>query len=398
MKYCWSAFFLMMTLWAPNIAAQSMCRTLDYGEARGQIEDPRLDEASGLATSWRNAGILWTHNDSGDSARLFAIDETGAVKGVFTLGVSARDWEDMAVGPCPQAESCVYVADIGDNDNEYPEVRIHRFAEPLVDGTTPPEVEVADVETFTFTYEGGPRNSETLLVHPVSGDVYVVDKTTGDPNGLWRVPLDANPIVARKVASFDLGEVGFIGGRVTGGDFSPDGDEVTIRTYSVVYTFCGADVVQAFQSPPSRIVGFDLFQAETLTYTRDGSAIWVTSEQQGTSTNPIPLVRMAFDQPIEPADVGTSADTGAASQPDAAAPMADAGPPPPDVKIIDEPGPKERGCSCKNAKARTSAGGLGLLVMLVVVGRLRRRQNREAFGALESDEPPEVIVRKSERF
>ncbi len=47
----------------------------------GLIQNLAIDEASGLAHSRRNPGILYTQNDSGDAPRVFAIDEQGYSKG-----------------------------------------------------------------------------------------------------------------------------------------------------------------------------------------------------------------------------------------------------------------------------------------------------------------------------
>ena len=98
----------------------------------GLLESPetvRLDvaplvEASGLAVSRTNEGVLWAHNDSGDTARVFAFGEDGGRLGTFKLvGAGATDWEDMALGPDvddagdPVADrDALYVADFGDND------------------------------------------------------------------------------------------------------------------------------------------------------------------------------------------------------------------------------------------------------------------------------------------
>ncbi len=41
-----------------------------------------INEASGLAASRRNDGVLYTHNDSGDTGRVFAITTQG-----FTVGI-----------------------------------------------------------------------------------------------------------------------------------------------------------------------------------------------------------------------------------------------------------------------------------------------------------------------
>ncbi len=87
------------------------------------IEDRNIREASGLVKSKLNSdvkthkhAIFWTHNDSGDRARVFAIrvdgdgapassknnvEETAAavsvVAEVTILNAGARDWEDLAL-------------------------------------------------------------------------------------------------------------------------------------------------------------------------------------------------------------------------------------------------------------------------------------------------------------
>ena len=83
----------------------------------GTIASPSVVEASGIAASWRVNGVWWVHNDSGDSARVFAIGSDGRDLGEFALsGATAVDWEDIVAGPGPAfAVSYLYLADIGDN-------------------------------------------------------------------------------------------------------------------------------------------------------------------------------------------------------------------------------------------------------------------------------------------
>ena len=87
------------------------------GVNQGNIDTPLITEASGLAGSRVNPGVLWTHNDSGGLPRVFALDLTGHLLGTWNLpGVNANDYEDIAVGPGPEAGvSYLYVGDIGDN-------------------------------------------------------------------------------------------------------------------------------------------------------------------------------------------------------------------------------------------------------------------------------------------
>src|SRR5215213_1725953 len=81
----------------PSDEASATCRTVQPS----QPLPATLHESSGLAVSHRQAGVLWTHNDSGDGAELFAVDVSGRALGTSRItGAENEDWEDVAVGPC----------------------------------------------------------------------------------------------------------------------------------------------------------------------------------------------------------------------------------------------------------------------------------------------------------
>jgi hypothetical protein len=97
----------------------------EQAEVLLRIDDPRVVESSGLVASRRHAGVLWTHNDSGDAARLFAIGRDGRVLATLRLaGVQARDWEAMAVGRDDRGAPALFVGDIGDNQGVWPSVSV----------------------------------------------------------------------------------------------------------------------------------------------------------------------------------------------------------------------------------------------------------------------------------
>ena len=74
----------------------------------GTLQSPELDETSGLVVSAKNPGTLWLNNDSGDSARVFAVTPNGALQGIYPLeGATAIDWEDLAIGSRPEGEHAV---------------------------------------------------------------------------------------------------------------------------------------------------------------------------------------------------------------------------------------------------------------------------------------------------
>ena len=61
-------------LMCPGVSGQQ-CPTFHPGTQVGTVAHGSLDEISGLVVSRQNAGVLWVHNDSGDSARVFAMND-----------------------------------------------------------------------------------------------------------------------------------------------------------------------------------------------------------------------------------------------------------------------------------------------------------------------------------
>src|SRR5687768_5036606 len=57
----------------------------DRARARvtGTIDIETLGEASGIVASRAQTGVLWTHNDSSGSARIFALNVSGNLLGTF---------------------------------------------------------------------------------------------------------------------------------------------------------------------------------------------------------------------------------------------------------------------------------------------------------------------------
>ena len=52
---------------------------------RGSVENSAIREASGLVASRKNPGVLWTHNDAGNSNRLYALNSQGRTLGSYSL-------------------------------------------------------------------------------------------------------------------------------------------------------------------------------------------------------------------------------------------------------------------------------------------------------------------------
>src|SRR5262249_7387635 len=124
---------------ADSGSAEIQCPTYGPAVEAGTVDSDAIFEASGLVASRAHSGVWWVHNDSGDSARVFAISSEGALLGTFQLaGASAQDWEDIALGPGPKSGvDYLYLGDIGDNGEARENIVVWRLEEPAVEVASP---------------------------------------------------------------------------------------------------------------------------------------------------------------------------------------------------------------------------------------------------------------------
>lgn len=291
---------LAFGLLSPSPAEAQDCPPYeDGGEKKGRIQSDDLGESSGLAASRRHDGLFWTHNDSGNEPVLFLYRPDGAVVATARIpGARAKDWEDMAIGPCTATsspkgtEQCIYLGDIGDNKEKRDSAHILKFPEPDLPEERPASFSVDDFERIDFQYAGGPRDSETLMVHPETAKIYVIQKNNSVEAPVFRVPNrptgDSEMRTAEKFAELRIARG--LGRQVTAGDISPDGREFTIRTYVKVYTYCAETeepFETAFSASPVISQPRLTIQSEALAYDATDDYIWFTSEGKYP-----PIVRM----------------------------------------------------------------------------------------------------------
>ncbi|MFI8963856.1 WD40 repeat domain-containing protein [Streptomyces sp. NPDC053493] len=261
------------------------------------IEDPRITESSGLAASRAHPGIYWTHNDQ-DAPLVYGVDSrTGRTVATLTMkGVGTpRDMEAIAVGP----DGDIYVGDIGDNlDGSWDHVWIYRFPEPrqLKDQTV-------RATQYEVKYADGARNAEALMVHPKTGRVYIASKRESG-GGLYEGParLTASGTnVFRRVDDVPW---------VTDGAFSPAGDRLVLRGYLMAKEYAWKDGRLADDGTPAGAPFQG--QAESVTYTADGSAFMFGSEGKKSR-----VVRVDRQDTGSPSD-GTPSERPRGSSPSAA--------------------------------------------------------------------------------
>lgn len=274
----------------------SACRAA-YGPAGlvCRFADSDIDESSGIEHSARSDAYFFTHNDSGDSPRFFAVDLQGRTLATFKVpGARNVDWEDLAGVQDAQGQPALVFGDIGDNGARRKEVSLYRVPEPIVDVRgTARKGESATAERFDLRYPDGARDAETLMADP-QGRLYIVSKSPGG-SSVYAAP---HPLVSGKTNILrKIGDISFLSfpsqtrhlrdqiSRLlaTGGAISPDGRRMVIRTYTDAYEWDlpGGSVAAALKKKPRQVKLPEMRQGEAICYTRDGRALWTSSEGEG---------------------------------------------------------------------------------------------------------------------
>jgi len=250
-----------------------------------------IRESSGVAASRAHAGILWTHNDSGEPL-LYAVDAEGRTVGrVRVAGAAVEDWEDVARAPCPAGGDCLYVADIGDNDAERPFVTVYRVPEPA-----PGAARSAAATAIRLRYPDGSHDAEAMFV--LDGAIHVVTKGESGPIAIYRASPEAAgaETTLRRVRELSPEKVKRPE-RVTSADASADGRWIALRTLREVSLYPAAELLGGGPALPLRVDVRSLGeeQGEGLAFTPDGS-ILLTSEG-GDDDEPATFARLACSLP-----------------------------------------------------------------------------------------------------
>lgn len=258
------------------------------------LKDSSVRESSGLAGSRNMPGLYWTHNDSGDGPFIYAFDTRGVRKGVWRVaGASAYDWEDIAAGPGPvPGKNYLYIGDIGDNQEKRSEITVYRVPEPVLSTQSDAKgknslTEPADA--IRLRYPDGAHDAEALLVHPVTGNVYIVTKIPFANPGIYEAAAPLKPgktITLTRIGTLEVPSL--LGGIITGGAISPDGRRVAFCDYLQGYEAVLANAESSFHEiwkRPLRAISLGRRkQGEAITYRLDSKALLATSEG-----SPMPL-------------------------------------------------------------------------------------------------------------
>ena len=263
------------------------------GEAviAGNLENPKINEASGLASSRLYPGLLWTINDGGDDPLLYAVGIDGADLGTYRVaGAKNFDWEALASFRW-QDTAYLLIADVGDNWEQRQTVTIYVVKEPAITATGIDNGKSVKIAwQIRFTYEDGPLDCEAVAVDTARQRVFLLSKRRLTPvlYELALQPIDQDTIaIAHRLTTVPHFNW------ATGMDLTPDGLSAVVLTYNNGYLFKrrqNEDWSNAFKRKPQRLRFNRLYQQEAVSFGFYGKSVFVTSERI-----PAPLVRIDLE-------------------------------------------------------------------------------------------------------
>jgi len=265
-----------------------------FGEAMvaGNLANPQIKEASGMAPSRLYPTVLWVINDGGNDAMLYAVGIDGADLGTFRVdGARNHDWEALASFQL-QGTSYLLIADVGDNWEQRQNSFLYVIEEPSITKTAlSDETPVSIAWHIRFTYEDGPRDCEAVAVDAARQRVLLLSKRSRPPV-LYELPLQ--PVEGDAIAAAQRVTAVPHFNWPTAMDLSNDGLAALVLTYNSVYLFLrrpDEDWSTVFEKQPQRLQFAQLDQQEAACFGFYGKSVYVTSEKR-----PAPLIRIDLEE------------------------------------------------------------------------------------------------------
>lgn len=231
------------------------------------LDTTLIDESSGLCASSNHPHIYWTHNDSGDTPRIFAIDKENPARSrtIRIKGADHVDWEAIASLDAKH----LIIGDFGNNYSLREDLKLYVIPEP--DPDTREEVSVERVIPFRYEDQTsllGKRNFDCEAMFVREGRIYLLSKHRSDTaTTLYR--LEGN--LARVVDTFD------VGGKVTDAAYDKATGYVAVLTYEKVWVFRPKKGDESIFTGDAYSLPIDLKQCESIVF--EGKNLIIGNEQ-----------------------------------------------------------------------------------------------------------------------
>lgn len=249
-----------------------------YERAAARFQNPEIVESSGLVKSRRLDGVFWTHNDSGDRPRIFAVGGEGQDLGAVEIrGARNVDWEDLAIDDA----GFLYLCDIGDNRGRRRDLVIYKI--PEVDPRRVGETTVT--ARFPFHYPDRPPTDAEACFY-TGGALYLMTKErVNNGTSLYRLDL-SRPEEDQRALFVGRAEIETL---VTGADVTPDGALLAVLSYTFVDLYRKPADGENYLAGPHRRFWLYFGQAEGIAW--DGTDLLISNEEGNL------LRRSGFDRP-----------------------------------------------------------------------------------------------------
>jgi hypothetical protein len=252
------------------------------GESKGIVNSGEIDEASGLVASAMHSSCFWTHNDSGDNARIFLIDDSARHRAtVYLPRVKNRDWEEIAIGPGPvDGKSYVYIGEIGDNFGRHDYKYLYRLPEPDIHVANSPTVDTIQtgIDSIKFRLPDRNRDAEAFFVDPVTKNIYIFSKRERPSINVY--VLTYPQLTDRISTATFVMQLPYT--YIAAADISADGNEVIIKNYEDVYYWKkkGTESVEELlKTAPAHLPYVREPQGEAVAFAGDGTGYYTLSEK-----------------------------------------------------------------------------------------------------------------------
>ncbi|GHC11396.1 hypothetical protein GCM10007047_30920 [Cerasicoccus arenae] len=239
-----------------------------------------INESSGLAQA-SESGVFWTQNDSGDRARVFAIDAYGKLvgqagkSGVVITNARNVDWEDLA----EDFRGNLLIGAFGNNNNHRRDLSIYQV--PMPDPATATTADATARWIFHFPdqkeFPPEEKNYDCEAMFVAQGKIYLLTKHRDDTmTTLYR--LDSRDETESNALT--LLAQGNLRGMVTGAASWNDGQRVAVLSYSGVWVFTPptSDGARIFEGAVSWMP-IRAGQAEAVAFL-DADTLIITNEQR----------------------------------------------------------------------------------------------------------------------
>jgi hypothetical protein len=233
-----------------------------------------IDEASGISESKTQPGKLWVQQDSGNPPELYLLGHDGVVnRSVYIKGAINRDWEDIIIAPGPLNNvNYIYLADVGDNNQQFESYRLYRFPEPGSGIDT-----VSSWEKISFRYPDGSHDAEAILADLHSKDIYIITKQDQE-SGIYKLQYP-QATTGEQTAVF-VGSLPFNG--VVSACISKNNKEILVKTYLNVYYWKRDEqmsIEDILKNKPVTISYKPESQGEAICFKNDNSGFFTLSEK-----------------------------------------------------------------------------------------------------------------------